>query len=448
MIKPMTEGNPFQLILTFSIPLIIGNIFQQMYNIADVIIVGRTIGVNALAAVGATIPIFMLMFGIAIGLTAGFSVITGQRFGAGDMDGVRRSIATSSWMCGVFTVFSMLTMWCLMDWILQQMNVPQNILPEAYNYIIILSHGIGAMVFYNLLAAILRSLGDSKTPLYFLIVSSVLNVVLALVFIRNFGWGVPGSAIAMVIAQLVSGILCLSYIIKKFPQLHLKKADWVFDRSFVWEHLRMGLPMAVQFTILCLGIIVVQAVCNSFGAVTIAAFSSAMRIEQLALQPMISFGIAIAVYTAQNYGARKFERIRQGVRMGSVITFGFCALAALAVYFLGEQMALLFISDYNEQVVRQAVQYLHLSVPFYFFLGQIFIYRNALTGMGLAMMPLYSSCIELLLRSVAAVFLAGQFGYLGICYASPICWVGASLFLSAAYFIFITILEKKNSFAL
>lgn len=443
MVKNMTEGDPIKLILPFMVPLLIGNLFQQLYNIADIIIVGRTIGVNALAAVGATAPLFMMLVVLTMGMTNGFTVVTGQRYGAGDFDGVRRSVAMSTMLSLGFVALTMLATSVVIDPALAAMNVPAELFDDARSYVQIISHGIVAMMGYNLLAGILRSLGDSKTPLYFLIIATIVNIFLALLFIIQFGWGVPGSAVAMVIAQGLSAVLCIIYIAKRFPVLRLKKSDWHFDKSFAWEHLRMGLPMAVQFSVLGLGMIFIQAVCNKLGPTTIAAFTSAMRIEQLALQPMISFGLSMAVFSAQNFGAHRFDRIREGVKKCSLLALCFSLFAAVIMYFFGPEMIGVFLNEANEQVLEQAQQYLHLSVPFYFFLSQIFIYRNAVQGMGIAMIPMFSGIIELLLRTVTAIYLVNSFGYIGICYASPIAWLGSSLFLFASYRYFIRLLERS-----
>ena len=423
MVRNMTEGDPLKLILPFMVPLLIGNVFQQLYNIADIIIVGRTIGVNALAAVGATAPLFMMLVVLTMGLSNGFTVVTGQRYGAGDLDGVRRSVAMSTMLSLFFVLIMMLIATFALDPALAAMNVPEELFEDAKSYVLIISHGIIAMMGYNLLAGILRSLGDSKTPLYFLIIATILNIFLALLFIIQFGWGVPGSAVALVIAQGFSALLCIVYIVKKFPILRL--------------------PMAVQFSVLGLGMIFIQAVCNKFGPTTIAAFTSAMRIEQLALQPMISFGLSMAVFSAQNFGAHRFDRIREGVKKCSLLALCFSLFAAVIMYFFGREMISIFISEANEQVLSQAQQYLHLSVPFYFFLSQIFIYRNAVQGMGIAMIPMFSGIVELILRTSAAVYLIEYFGYSGICYASPIAWLGSSLFLFASYHYFIRLLEDS-----
>ena len=442
--KNMTEGEPLKLIIPFMVPLLIGNVFQQLYNIADIIIVGRTIGVDALAAVGATAPLFMMLVVLTLGLSGGFSVVTGQRFGAGDLEGVRRSAAMTTMLCTIFVVIVMALAVIFIDPALAAMNIPDKLYADAKAYVMIIVYGLIFMMAYNMLSNILRSLGDSKTPLYFLIIATLLNIVLALVFIINFGWGVPGSALALVIAQGVSGLLCIIYIARKFPVLHLKLGDFKWDNRLAWEHIRMGMPMAVQFSVLGMGMIIIQAVCNRFGTETIAGFTAAMRIEQLALQPMISFGLAMAVYTAQNFGARKFARISRGVKKCSLLSIGFSIFAAVLMYFFGQEMIGVFLDNPSPKVMDEAKQYLHLSVPFYFFLSQIFIYRNSVQGMGIAMIPMISGIVELVLRTAAALYLTVDYGYTGVCYASPIAWVGSSIFLFASYHYFLRLLARKH----
>ncbi len=442
--KNMTEGEPLKLIIPFMVPLLIGNVFQQLYNIADIIIVGRTIGVDALAAVGATAPLFMMLVILTLGLSGGFSVVTGQRFGADDLDGVRRSAAMTTMLCTIFVLVMMALTVKFIDPALAAMNIPDKLYADAKAYVMIIVYGLIFMMAYNMLSNILRALGDSKTPLYFLIIATLLNIVLALVFIINFGWGVPGSALALVIAQGISGLMCVVYIAKKFPVLHLKLSDFKWDNREAWEHIRMGMPMAVQFSVLGFGMIYIQAVCNQFGTETIAGFTAAMRIEQLALQPMISFGLAMAVYTAQNFGARKFARISRGVKKCSLLSLAFSLLAAVLMYFFGQEMIAVFLDNPSPKVMEEAKEYLHLSVPFYFFLSQIFIYRNSVQGMGISMIPMLSGIVELLLRILAARYLTVDYGYTGVCYASPIAWVGSSIFLFGSYHYFLRLLARKH----
>lgn len=444
MLLNMTEGKPLKLILPFMIPLLIGNVFQQLYNIADVIIVGRTIGVNALAAVGAVTPLFMLAMVLTIGLSNGCAVVTGQRYGAGDMNGMRRSIGTSVVLSVIFVLLIMAIFHLTIDPVLVLMNLSPELLNDAKAYVMIIVDGLFAMMAYNLLSAVMRSLGDSKTPLYFLIVSSIVNIFLALAFILWLGWGVPGSAIALVIAQAISALLCLVYIYKKFPQLHLRRHDFNIDWPEIWEHLRMALPMGVQFSVLGLGIIIVQAVCNKFSTAQIAGFTTALRVEQLALQPMISFGIAMAVFAAQNYGARRFDRIREAVHSCSKLSFGFSVIAAILIFIFGEQIIGIFLDNPEPAVIEAAHLYILYTVPVYFFLSQIFIYRNTCQGMGIGMIPMLAGCIELVTRSFAAMYLSNIYGYIGLCLAEPISWISCSIFVYCSYRYFIKVLEQRS----
>ena len=448
MINDMTKGDPLKLIIGFSVPLLIGNIFQQLYNIADIVIVGRTLGMNALAAVGAISPIFFFLMFVVVGLTNGFAVITGQRFGAKDTQGVRRSVTVSTVLSMGFTVLFSLLLALGMNTILKLMNVPKEIYTDAFWYIQIVVVGLVIVNAYNLLASIVRALGDSKTPLYFLIFASVLNIFLALLFILKFNWGVPGSAVAVVLSQGVSALLCIIYVKLKFPILHLKLSDWTYALKkesipFAIEHLKVGIPMSVQFSILGIGILIIQSVCNSFGPDVIAAFTAALRIEQIATMPMISFGVALAAYTAQNFGAYNFSRIREGVNKGSVINICLSIIMTLLIHFYGSNIVGIFIGKSETHIINIARSYLWISTLFYFFLGQIFIFRNTLQGMGEAFLPLVASIAELLVRSFAAVYLAVKFGYYGIFYAGPIAWILASTIMASGYYANLFKIVKK-----
>lgn len=439
MIKDLTKGQPLKLILLFSIPLLIGNIFQQLYNIADLVIVGRLLGVEAFASVGAVAPLFFLIMFIIVGLTSGFSVITGQRFGAKDFDGVKNSVVISTFLSVFATLLFTIIFSIFMHPILNILNVPQNIYSNAYWYIEIVVLGLISATFYNLLANIIRALGDSKTPLYFLIVASVANIFLALFFIEILKLGVAGSAIAVILSQGLSVLLCLYFVKKKFPILHLKRKDWLikFDKNFYsssLEHLKVGVPMSIQFSIIGLGVIVIQSVCNTFGSNVIAAVTAALRIEQIATLPMISFGVALASFVAQNFGAKKFRRIRTGVIQTSLLSIFLSILMAIIMRYFGADIVREFIGTASAEIIDIAHQYLLISTFFYVFLSQIFIYRNALQGMGEVIFPLVASVAELLMRAFAAVYLAIKFGYIGMFFSGPIAWVSACIILSFGYF--------------
>ena len=438
MINDLTKGAPLKIMLLFSIPLLIGNIFQQFYNIADIIIVGRTLGMDALAAVGAVSPLFFLIMFIIVGMNNGFAVITGQRFGAKDFEGVRRSVTMSTILsCALTLAFTVVCAFS-MPVILKLMNVPAEIYKDAFYYIQIVIAGLIIANFYNLLASVIRALGDSMTPLYCLIIASVLNIFLALLFILEFHLGVPGSALALVLSQAFSALLCVWYVKRHFPILHLKKQDWIFDwkedYKFALEHIKVGLPMAAQFAILGTSILIIQSVCNSFGPDIIAAFTAALRIEQIATLPMISFGVALASFVAQNFGAGNFSRIRYGVKRASLINIGLSIVMAFIMHFWGGHFVRIFVGYKNEDIVQIAHSYLFVSSIFYFFLAQIFIYRNALQGLGSTIIPMLASAGELLVRAFAAVFLAVRIGYYGVFYAGPIAWVTASLVLATGYY--------------
>lgn len=443
MIQSLTSGNPTKLIIQFTIPLLIGNIFQQLYSISDTIIVGRLLGVNSLAAVGSTGPLFFFITAITIGFTAGLTVITAQRFGAGDEKGVRQSAAASIIISTIYTLSITFVMLGLITPILKLMNVPEEIFSEAKAFISMITIGLIMIVFYNLLANIIRALGDSKTPLYFLIFSALINIILNYALIKYLGFGVEGSALGTIISLSISVICCYFYIVKKYPLLHLHKSDWKLDWNFYKQHIIIALPMGIQFSIIALSSIIMQSVCNTFGATTIAAFTSAMRIEQVATQPMLSFGIAMATYTAQNYGAGYIGRIRKGVFNCSIISLVIAIIAGILMYTVGENMVDIFIKGHNEEVITQAQAYLNISVLFYFFLGQIFIYRNALQGLGKPSIPLISSVVELMMRSFAAIVLAAHIGYIGVCIASPIAWVGGAIVVSIGYFYTLKQISKQ-----
>jgi putative MATE family efflux protein len=434
MTKDMTTGSPLKLILHFSIPLLIGNIFQQFYSMVDAIIVGRFIGVKALAAVGSTGAMFFLIMGFTLGITSGFSIIVAQRFGASDKDGLRKSVATSIILCSIITIIitaiSMLTARPLLN----LMNTPLDIIDDANSYITILYAGIVTTVFYNMISSILRALGDSRTPLYFLIVSSILNVILVVFFVVNLSMGVSGAAYATVISQGVSGLLCLIYTSKKYRILKLQKKDWKFDFSFALEHLKVGIPMALQFSITAVGVIILQGALNAFGTTLIAAYTAAIKVEQLVMQPSISFGVTMATYAGQNLGAGKLHRIKEGVKKCSYLSLIINIFAGIVVFLFGRNFTKLFISGAEAEVIESAQQYLNIVAAFFIILGLLFIYRSTLQGIGEAFVPMMAGVAELLVRVVVAFTLPQVLGYTGICLASPIAWIAATIPLAIAYF--------------
>lgn len=446
MTKDMTTGNPLKLILFFSIPLLIGNVFQQFYSMVDTIIVGRYVGVQALAAVGVTGSLSFLILGFTFGLTGGFSVIIAQRFGADDEDGLRKSVATSTILSIISTIIITLASMLSAKPVLSLMNTPDDIINDATIYIIIIYAGTCATVFYNMIAGILRSLGDSKTPLYFLILSSILNIILDLFFILNFNMGVRGAAYATVIAQGISGILCLIYALKKYPILRLKKEDWIWDKNFALKHLNVGIPMALQFSITATGVMVLKTALNAFGSTVIAAYTAASKVEQIVTQPGISFGTTMATYCGQNLGAGKYDRIKEGVKKGSIITIMVSIIAAVVLFVFGKSLSTLFISSDQIEALNYSKQYLNTVAAFLPILGMLFIYRNSLQGIGDAFIPMMAGVAELVARVIVAFTLPAFIGYIGICLASPFAWIGATIPMAIKYRILIKrmLIEKTE----
>lgn len=433
MTKDMTTGSPVKLILFFSIPLLIGNIFQQFYSMVDTIIVGKFLGVKALAAVGSTSSMSFLILGFILGLCSGFSVLISQRFGANDNEGLKEAIASSIIlsiaMAIIITIISIFTAKPL----LRLMNTPKDIINDSYSYIVIIYAGTFAAFFYNMISSILRSIGDSKTPLYFLIVSSILNIVLDLVFIINFKIGVAGAAYATVISQGVAGLLCLIYTAKKYPILKLEKKHFITGTKHFVTHLKIGLPMALQFSITAIGVIILQSAINSFGSNVVAAHTAASKVEQLVMQPSITFGVTMATYCAQNLGAGNIERIKEGVKKCTMINIIIGLISGFILILFGEFFIKMFISNSDNSVIDTAKLYLTTVSIFFIPLSLIFIYRNALQGMGYTFIPMMAGFYELLARTVVAFTLPTFIGYLGICIASPVAWLSAAIPLAFDY---------------
>lgn len=434
MEKDMTTGSPAKMILNFTIPLFLGNVFQQFYSMADTIIVGKFVGTSALAAVGSTGTIMFLIVTSLIGMTTGFTVLTAQRFGAGDMAGMRKSVAMSAVLSGVISVLITILSMALMKPLLQLMNTPDDMFHDAYTYIMIICGGIVAQVLYNLLSSILRALGNSRVPLYFLIFAALMNIVLDLVFIIVFHMGAAGAAYATVISQGLSGILCLIYIIKKVPILKLTKDDWRMDWVVAKFQLAIGLPMAFQFSITAIGTIMVQSALNILGSTMVAAFTAACKIEQIVTQALVAMGTTLSVYSAQNMGAGKTKRIRQGFRAATWMSFAYAIASAVLIMTVGKYMTGLFVSGNIEEIMNAVDIYLKCVGAFFIPLAVVNLYRNGIQGMGFGLLPMMAGIAELIGRGIAAVIAAHYKSYFLICLAGPAAWVFAGALLIFMYF--------------
>ncbi|MCF0147498.1 MAG: MATE family efflux transporter [Clostridium sp.] len=442
--KDMTTGNPIKLILLFSIPLLIGNIFQQFYSMVDTIIVGRFVGVDALAAVGSTGSMGFLINGFVIGLTSGFAVLISQKFGAKNEEGLKKATASALVLSLVSTIIITIISVMFAKPLLHLMNTPDNIINDANKYITIIYGGTIATVAYNILASILRALGDSKTPLYFLIIASILNIILDIVFIVNFNMGVSGAAYATIISQGVSSILCLIYTYKKYKILRLKMEDFKVKKRVYIKHLKIGIPMALQFSITAIGIMTVQGALNIFGSTVIAAYTAASKVLQIVMQPAITFGVTMATYCGQNLGAKNYGRIKEGVKKCTEISIITSIIAGLILVFGGKFFVGLFISNPDASILAYAQECLNYSAIFFIPLGLIFIYRNALQGMGESFVPMMAGAYELIARAIVAFTLPRFIDYTGICLADPIAWLAAAIPLGLYYFKKMRTIEKKK----
>lgn len=428
MLKDMTQGSPTRLILSFSIPMFIGSIFQQMYNMVDSIVVGRYVGPNALAAVGTSFPIIFLLVSLVLGLTMGSGVVISQYFGAKDNDKVRRAVSTAL----SFQLFCALIMGVigilLSRPLLRLLNTPASILADSAAYMQIFFGGIIFMFAYNALAGILRSLGDSRTPLYFLIISSIINIALDIYFVASLGWGVKGVAWATLIAQGVSSILCIAYIYKRVPMLQFTRQQFVFDYDIFKTMVRIGLPSSVQQSLASVGMMAVQALVNSFGPVTMAAYTAAGRMDSFAMMPIMNFGMAVATYTGQNIGANRLDRVSQGLRSTLAMVVACCLVVSVLVFTMGPQMIQIFVSASEAEVITRGVDYMKTISIFYAVFGAMMVLNGVLRGAGDAMIPMFTTIVSLIVRVSCAYWLVNtSLSYRGIWWSIPIGWVVATL---------------------
>lgn len=430
----MTAGNPTKIILDFTFPIFIGNVFQQFYNMADTVIVGKFVGTKALAAVGSTGTIMFLILGFVLGMTAGFTVLTAQKFGAGDMKAMRQTVGGAAVLSILVTIVLTAGSMLFMKPLLHFMHTPADIFDDAYSYIMIICAGIAAQMLYNLLASVLRALGNSKVPLYFLILSALLNIVLDLVLIIVFHIGAPGAAYATVISQGVSGVLCLVYIVKKIPVLHLEREDWKPKAHLLKIQLGIGIPMALQYSITAIGTMMVQTSLNLLGSGLVAAFTAASKIEQVVTQAYVALGTTMATYCAQNIGAGKIQRIRSGFRSATIMSFVYAVISGILIMTVGKYMTYLFVSGDVAEIMASVDIYLKCVGIFFIPLAVVNLYRNGIQGMGYGILPMMAGVAELVGRGIVAVIAAGKRSYVGVCLASPIAWIFAAALLIVMYF--------------
>lgn len=445
MTKELTKGNVLKLIFEFSIPILFGVLFQQFYNIVDTIIVGQFIGIDALAAVGSSGSLNFLIIGFCVGICTGFAIPVARSFGARNYDEMRKFLAGATILSiGISLVLTILTVvYCRPLLILMQ--TPADIIDRANSYIRIIYIGIPFIILFNMVASILRAVGNSRTPLYFLIIASALNIFLDLLFIMVFRWDVAGAALATVLAQGVAGFICLVYMRKKFAVLKINREDWKIEKYHLTQLCRDGIPMGLQFSITAVGAVVLQVAVNGLGSLIVAVTTTAQRISMFFFTPFEALGSTMATFTGQNTGARQFERLKKGVYYSCLIGIIYSLLAFGFMKLFGIQLGKLFIGADNPEILEMIQYFLLFLTGFYAFVALVHIIRLSIQGMGFGGIAMFAGIFEMVARGVFGLLVVPTFGFTAVCLASPAAWVLADLFLVPAFFYCLNKLKKQKT---
>lgn len=443
--KEMTSGAPLPLILNFTLPLLLGNLLQQTYSLVDAAIVGKFLGINALASVGASSSVIFLILGFCNGCCGGFGIPIAQKFGAHDYSTMRKYVWASLKLTTVMSVLIAIVTSLLCAFILRTMRTPENIFYDAYLYLLITFIGVPCTFFYNLFSCIIRALGDSKTPFWFLLFSTILNILLDLFCILVLGWGVAGASIATVVSQGLSAFLCYHYMMRKFEILQATPSERRFDRRLALNMLGIGVPMGLQFSITAIGSIMLQSANNALGTACVAAFTSAMRIKMFFLCPLESLGMAMATYCGQNYGAGKPERIWSGIK-ASFLLMGVYVVANFVILWFGAKyMALLFVSAAEVEIIKDTELFLHVAATFFPTLGLLCILRYSIQGVGYTTLAMLSGVSEMIARILVSVLAVPAFGYIAVCFGDPTAWMAADLFLVPTFIVIYRRLKSRGA---
>ena len=435
MEKDMTKGSPMRLILGFAVPLLFGLLFQQFYSMVDTIIVGHYLGVEALAAVGATGSVNFLIIGFCMGVCNGFALPIAQEFGAGNAPKLRRFVANSVWLSVIFAVVMTVVVSLLCHSILQWMRTPENIIDGAYDYIIVIFIGIPVVFLYNVTAAIIRSLGDSRTPVIFLVMAAVLNIFLDLLLIIVIPMGVAGAAVATVLSQAIAGVCCLIYMCRKYPILHLSGEEWKWNGECVARLCNMGIPMGLQYSITAIGSVILQSAVNGIGSDAVAAVTAGSKVSMLLMCPFDAMGSTMATYGGQNIGAGDLDRVGKGLKSCTLLGLLYSLIAVGVVFALGQVLLLLFLDAGETVILANAYAFIRVNVLFYFPLALVNIVRFLIQGMGFSKLAVFAGAFEMLARGLAGFVLVPAFGFPAVCFANPLAWIFADIFLIPAYFL-------------
>lgn len=433
MVKDMTNGSPSKHILGFAVPMLFGMLFQQFYNLVDTIIVGKTLGVEALAGVGATGSINFMIIGFCMGVCNGFVIPVAQCFGAKKPADLRKYVF-NGYICSiVFAIVLTLASVIFCRRILIIMNTPSDIIDHAYNYIVVIFIGIPTVFLYNMVSGVIRSLGDSKTPVVFLVLSSIINVVLDFFLILVCKMGVAGAGWATVTSQLISGLTCLIYMYKKYDILKGDKSERVLDRRFITNLCMNGVPMGLQYSITAIGSTILQAAVNTLGSTYVAAMTAGSKMFNFTCCPFDALGSTMATYAGQNVGAAKIKRLGQGVRSAMIIGSVYSVLSLIALYFTTDYIALLFVNASETTIIALTRQFILASACFYIPLTGVNVVRFCIQGMGFSVFAISAGILEMIGRAFAAIILIPNIGFMGACLASPIAWIAADAFLFPAF---------------
>lgn len=433
MEKDMTKGNPMKLILGFSVPLIFGLLFQQLYSMVDTVIVGHYLGVEALASVGATGSINFMINGFCIGVCSGFAIPIAQEFGAGNEKNMRRYVANSVWLSAAFAVAMTIAVVLLCRPILRIMRTPENIIDGSYIYIVIIFLGIPVTYLYNMTSSIIRSLGDSKTPVIFLTMAALLNIALDLLCIIVFRLGVAGAAIATVASQAAAGVSCLLFMKKKFKILRMDKEDWVRDADFMGKLCGMGLPMGLQYSITAIGSVILQSAVNGIGSDAVAAVTAGFKLSLFLTCAYDAMGSTMATYGGQNIGAGRLDRVSQGLRSCVLLGAVYSIFALAVILLFGRNMLLLFLDRGETVILENAMRFITMNACFYFPLALVNIIRFLIQGMGYSRLAVFAGMFEMIARGIAGFVLVPYFGFAAVGFANPLAWIMADAFLIPAY---------------
>lgn len=429
----LTNGNINKLLLGFAFPTLISNLFQQFYNLADTAIAGHILGDNALVAIGATSSLFSLIMTFANGLSGGFGIIIAREFGAKNESTVKSAVAHSLIINIIIGAVIFLLSLVVTKPILTAMNTPAAQFGDAYRYIIVILCTVAVPMIYNLEATILRSVGDSKTPLYFLIFASIMNIILDWVFMKNLNMGVTGAAVATVVSQLIASLLCLIVIKKNFPVLHITKSDFARDKKLTGDMLSAGMTMATMNSIFSIGSIIMQGAINALGETIIAAHLASRKLAEMFMQPLVTVGLACSTFVSQNFGAKKYDRISKAIRYSLIYCAVWSVISFFILWFLGAKATVLITGTGNAEVVRNTAMYLRINVPFYFVLGILFVLRFSIQSINRKIPPLISSAMELGTKIAAAFVFIPMWKYTGACIAEPLSWCMGAIYLSVVF---------------